>query len=112
MEAKATVKNIRISPRKVRTVLGLIRNKNILQAFACLDSVHRSAAPVIKTLLKSAVANADDLHPGIDVDNLIVREAFANEGATLKRFRARAMGRGARINKRTTHITIVVSTPA
>ncbi|MGK5090735.1 50S ribosomal protein L22 [Deltaproteobacteria bacterium TL4] len=107
MEARATIKNVRISPRKVRLVLDLIRNQEVSTALGYLDNTHRSAVPVIRELLKSAVANADDLY-GVDVDSLVIREAYANQGTILKRFRARAMGRGARINKRTSHITVVV----
>ena len=108
MEARALARNVRIAPRKVRLVLDLIRGKDVVQALAFLDATHRKAAPVVKTLLKSAIANADELHPQVDVDNLIITATYADEGSTLKRFRARAMGRGARINKRTCHITLVV----
>ncbi|MBF0279593.1 MAG: 50S ribosomal protein L22 [SAR324 cluster bacterium] len=108
MESRALAKNVRITPRKVRLVLDLIRGKDVVQAFAYLDATHRKAVPVVRTLLKSAIANADDLHPDVDVDNLIIKRAYADEGPTLKRFRARAMGRGARINKRSSHITLVV----
>lgn len=109
MEARAIAKNVRITPRKVRLVLDLIRGKDVVQAFAYLEATHRKAVPVVRTLLKSAIANADESHPGVDVDSLVIKEAFANEGATLKRFRARAMGRGARINKRSSHITLIVA---
>lgn len=109
METRAIARDVRIAPRKVRLVLDLIRGKDVVQAFAYLDATHRKAVPVVKTLLKSAIANADELHPDVDVDDLVVKEAYANEGPTLKRFRARAMGRGARINKRSSHITLVVS---
>ncbi len=108
MEARALVRNVRIAPRKARLVLNLIRRKDVLQALAFLEATHRKAVPVVKTLLKSAIANADEIHPHVDVDNLIIIAAYADEGATLKRFRARAMGRGARINKRTSHITLIV----
>lgn len=108
MQAKAVAKNVRISTRKVRLVLDLIRGKDVVTAFAYLDATHRKAVPVIKTLLKSAVANADNLFPETDVDSLVITSAFANEGATLKRFRPRAMGRASRILKRTSHITLVV----
>lgn len=109
METRAIAKNVRIAPRKVRLVLDLIRGKDVVQALAYLDATHRGAVPVVKTLLKSAIANADELHPEVDVDDLIVKTAFADEAPTLKRFRARAMGRGARINKRSSHVTLIVS---
>ncbi len=108
METRAIVRDIRITSRKVRLVLNLIRGKDVVQAFAYLDATHRKAVPVVRTLLKSAIANANDLHPDVDVDNLVIKRAYADEGPTLKRFRARAMGRGARINKRSSHITLVV----
>jgi len=108
METRAIARNIRITSRKVRLVLDLIRGKDVVQAFAYLDATHRKAVPVVRALLKSAIANANDLHPDVDVDNLIIKRAYADEGQTLKRFRARAMGRGARINKRSSHITFVV----
>lgn len=109
MEARAIARNVRIAPRKVRLVLDLIRGKDVVQALAYLEATHRKAVPVVKTLLKSAIANADELYPGMDVDNLVIKEAYANEGPTLKRFRARAMGRGARIYKRSSHITLIVA---
>jgi large subunit ribosomal protein L22 len=108
MQAKSKVKNVRIAPRKVRLVLDLIRGKNVTTAFAYLEATHRAAVPVVRHLLKSAIANAEDLFPEVDVDALVVKEVYADGGATLKRFRPRAMGRGARINKRTSHITLVV----
>ena len=108
MKAKAVAKNVRISTRKVRLVLDLIRGKEVVTAFAYLDATHRRAVPVVKNLLKSAVANADNLYPGTDVDSLVIKSAFADEGSTLKRFRPRAMGRAGKILKRTSHITLVV----
>ncbi|MBF0287208.1 MAG: 50S ribosomal protein L22 [SAR324 cluster bacterium] len=108
MEARAIARNVRIAPRKVRLVLDLIRGKDVDQALAYLDATHRKAVPVIKALLKSAIANAGELNPDIDVDNLVIKEAYADKGATLKRFRARAMGRGARVNKYSSHITLIV----
>ncbi|MBF0236190.1 MAG: 50S ribosomal protein L22 [SAR324 cluster bacterium] len=108
MEARATLKNIGISPRKVRMVLDLIRGKDVNTAFAYLNATHRGAVPIIRELLKSAVANADNLYPGTDVDSLKIVTAYADAGATLKRFQPRAMGRGMRILKRTSHVTLVV----
>ena len=109
MEAKAIARNIRISPRKVRLVLDLIRGKNVTTAFAYLQSTHRGAVPIIRNVLHSAVANAESKESHIDVDSLVVKYAYADAGTTLKRFRAMSMGRGSRINKRTSHITVVVS---
>ena len=108
MEAQATVKNVRMSARKVRLVLDLIRNQEANRAFAQLNATHRRAVPIVRTLLASAIANAEQKDSNLDVDSLIVKEAYANEGATLKRFRPRAMGRAGSILKRTSHITLVV----
>jgi len=108
MLAKATVKNVRISPRKVRLVLDLIRNKTAVEALAYLNNTHRAAVPVVRTLLRSALSNAEQKDSNVEVDELSVTEAYANEGPSLKRFRPRAMGRASRIKKRTSHITLVV----
>ena len=108
MEAIATAKNVRISSRKVRLILNLVKGKGINTAFAYLASTHQAAVPFVVNLLKSAVANAEQHFPEVNIDNLKILAAYANEGPTLKRFRPRAMGRGARINKRTSHITLIV----
>ncbi|WP_251942572.1 50S ribosomal protein L22 [Staphylococcus sp. Marseille-Q5304] len=108
MEAKAVAKTIRIAPRKVRLVLDLIRGKSAGEALAILKLKNKASSPVVEKLLMSALANAEhnyDMNP----DQLVVKEAYANEGPTLKRFRPRAQGRASAINKRTSHITIVVS---
>lgn len=107
MEARATLRNLRISPRKVRLVLDLIRNMDVATAFAYLDGLHRNAVEPIRKVLKSAIANAENNFKA-DVDELVIKEAFADEGTTLKRFRPRAMGRATPIRKRTSHITLVV----
>ena len=111
MEAKAIARNIRVSPRKVRLVLDLIRGQNVVSALGYLTNVNRSASLPVKTLLKSAIANSDQKNENIDVDSLIVKTAFADEGPSLKRFQPRAMGRAGKILKRTSHITIVVDLP-
>lgn len=108
MEARATLKNLRISPRKVRQVLDLIRQKDVETALAYLDATHRGAVEPVRKVLRSAIANAEELFPEVDVDELIVRAAYANEGPTMKRFRPRAMGRATPIRKRTSHVTLVV----
>jgi large subunit ribosomal protein L22 len=108
MVAKAHVKYIRMSSRKADIVNALIRGKSIGEAFAILRHTPKAASIVLEKLLKSAVANAENNH-NMDVDKLYVSEAFSTQGPTLKRFRARAMGRGVRILKRTCHITIVVA---
>ncbi|SEN74310.1 LSU ribosomal protein L22P [Mesobacillus persicus] len=108
MQAKAVLNTVRIAPRKARLVLDLIRGKQVGEAVAILKLTPKAASPIIEKLLKSALANAEHNYE-MDVNNLVVSQAFANEGPTLKRFRPRAQGRASAINKRTSHITIVVS---
>ena len=108
MEARAIAKTVRITPRKARLVADLIRGKEVGVAYAILKNSDKKAAEIIEKVLKSAVANADH-NLNLDVDELFVKEAFVNEGTTLKRFRARARGSASRINKRTSHITVVVA---
>ena len=108
MQAKATAKTVRIAPRKVRLVVDLIRGKDVGEAIAILKHTNRSASPVVEKVLKSAIANAEHNYE-MDPDNLYISEAYVNEGVTLKRFRPRAQGRASKIDKRTSHITLVVS---
>ena len=107
-QAKAIARTVRIAPRKVRLVVDLIRGKQIGEAVAILRHTPKAASPVVEKVLKSAVANAEHNYD-LDVNNLVVSEVFVDEGPTLKRFRPRAQGRASAINKRTSHITIVVS---
>lgn len=106
--AKATAKMVRVSARKVRLVLDTIRNKSVAEAFAILKFTPNGAASDVEKVLKSAVANAEN-NFDLDRASLVVGEAFANEGPTLKRFRPRAKGSASPINKRTSHITVVVT---
>ncbi|MBA3926299.1 50S ribosomal protein L22 [Listeria sp. FSL L7-1582] len=106
--AKAVAKTVRIAPRKVRLVIDLVRGKQVGEAIAILKLTPKAASPVIEKVLKSAIANAEHNYD-LDVNNLVISEAFVDEGPTLKRFRPRAMGRASAINKRTSHITVVVS---
>jgi len=108
MQAKAIANTVRIAPRKVRLVVDLIRGKQIGEAFAILRLTPKASSPVVEKVLKSAVANAEHNYD-LDINKLIITEVFVDEGPTLKRFRPRAMGRASAINKRTSHITIVVS---
>ncbi|GAA0503532.1 50S ribosomal protein L22 [Virgibacillus sp. MSP4-1] len=108
MQAKAVAKTVRIAPRKARLVVDLIRGKEVGEAFAILNHTNRAASPIVEKVLKSAVANAEHNYE-LDPDNLVISEAFVNEGVTLKRFRPRAQGRATQINKRTSHITVTVS---
>lgn len=108
MEARAIAKTVRIAPRKARLVADLIRGKKVGEAYAILKNTDKKASEIIEKVLMSAVANADH-NLNLDVNTLFVKEAFVNEGTTLKRFRARAKGSASRINKRTSHITVVVA---
>ncbi|MEK4701648.1 50S ribosomal protein L22 [Solibacillus silvestris] len=107
-QAKAIARTVRIAPRKVRLVVDLIRGKQIGEAVAILRHTPKAASPVVEKVLKSAVANAEHNYE-LDINNLVVSEIFVDEGPTLKRFRPRAQGRASAINKRTSHITVVVS---
>ena len=108
MEAKAHMKYARISPRKVVIVCDLIRGKDTKTAKAILAQTPKAASELMLKLLSSAVANAENNH-NMDPDNLYVSETYANPGPILKRIRPVARGRAHRINKRTSHITIVVA---
>ena len=106
--AKAMARTVRVSPRKTRLVLDLIRGKNVADAIAILKFTPNKAARIVEKTLNSAIANAEN-NFGLEKANLVVSEIFANEGPTMKRFRPRAKGSASPINKRTTHVTVVVS---
>ncbi|MBH9991552.1 50S ribosomal protein L22 [Lactobacillus sp. W8092] len=106
--AKAVAKTVRIAPRKARLVVELIKGKTVAEALAILQFTPRAGSPIVAKVLKSAIANAEHNYD-LDAQNLIVSEAYVNEGPTLKRFRPRAKGSASPINKRTSHITVVVS---
>jgi len=108
MQAKAVANTVRIAPRKARLVVDLIRGKQVGEAVAILKLTPKAASPIVEKVLKSAIANAEHNYE-MHINNLVVEQAYVNEGPTLKRFRPRAMGRASQINKRTSHITIVVS---
>lgn len=108
MEAKATAKYVRVTPRKADQVLQLIRGKRVDQVTEILDFTPKHVAKVIGKVLKSAVANAVAMEGKINVEHLHVKEAVAGAGPSLKRFLPRAQGRATPIIKRTSHITIVV----
>ena len=109
MEAKAHLKYVRISPRKVQIVLDLIRGKDVAVAAAILRNTNKMVSTDIEKLLKSAVANADHNY-GMDIEKLYVAECFVTPGIlkNMKRVRPRAQGRAFRILKRTSHVTIVL----
>ena len=108
MEAKAHLKYARISPRKVSIVCDLIRGKDVKMARAILENTPKAASELLIKLLGSAVANAEN-NFGLDPEKLYVSETYANPGPILKRGMPRAQGRMYRINKRTSHITVVVA---
>ena len=108
MEVKAKLKSARISPQKCRLVADQIRGLPVERAINLLTFSNKKAAVLIKEVLNSAVANAEH-NDGMDVDTLLVSTVFIDEGPTMKRFEARAKGRGNRILKRTSHITVKVA---
>ncbi|MBS3955958.1 MAG: 50S ribosomal protein L22 [Clostridiales bacterium] len=107
MEARAVARYVRVSPRKARLVVDLIRGKSVDEAAAILTFTPRAAAEVVEKVLMSAVANAEK-NLKIRRDSLVVATTFVDEGPTLKRIRPRAQGRAFKIGKRTSHITVVV----
>ena len=115
MEAIAKVRNIRVTPQKARRVVNLIRGKQATEALGILKFAPQAASEPIYKLVAAAVANAkvkgEQVGTIVDEDDLVVSAAFVDEGVTLKRFRPRAQGRAFKINKRTSHITVVVATP-
>ncbi|NOY68655.1 MAG: 50S ribosomal protein L22 [Deltaproteobacteria bacterium] len=107
MEVNATAKYMRISPQKVRKIVGAVKGQPVEMGMNRLKFMPQKAAAMVAKILNSAIANADQ-HPDVDVDSLVIRNIVVNEGPMLKRFRARARGRSSRILKRTSHITVVV----
>lgn len=116
MEAKAKARYLRVTPQKARRVVDLIRGQQATEALAVLKFAEQSASDPIYKLVASGIANArvqaDKLGEAFDENELVISEAFVDEGPTMKRFRPRAQGRAYRINKRTSHITVVVATPS
>ena len=108
MEARAIAKGVRIPPRKARLVIDLIRGKNVQEADKILNNINKEAARLIRKVLTSAVANAEN-NASMDKTKLYVKEAFVNEGQTLKRMKFGSRGHVDPIKKRTSHITVVVS---
>ena len=107
MEATAKVTYVRIAPRKVQIVLDLIRNKPVEEARAILKHTPKAACEPLAKLLNSAIANAET-NNNMDVTRLYVAKCYVCQGPTLKRIRPRAQGRAYRINKKTSHITMVL----
>lgn len=108
MEARAQARFIRVTPRKARRVVDLIRGMDAAEAQAVLRFAPQAASEPVGKVLASAIANAEHNNK-LDADTLYVSRAWVDEGPTLKRFRPRAQGRAYRINKRTSHITVIVA---
>ncbi|MBW1731671.1 MAG: 50S ribosomal protein L22 [Deltaproteobacteria bacterium] len=107
METRAIARYVRISPRKARLVMDQIRGRRVEEALNMLTFAPQKAARIIKKLVQSAVANAEQ-NSNVDVDALYIKRIYADEGPTLKRFRPRALGRATRIRKRTSHLTVIL----
>jgi len=107
-EAQAVLRNLRISPQKLNLVATMIRGLDANKAIATLSFSRRRIAGDVKKVLQSAIANAENNH-SLDIDKLIVKEAYVGKGLVMKRFHARARGRGARIIKPFSHLTILLS---
>ena len=115
MEAKASARYIRVTPMKARRVVNLIRGQQANEALAILKFASQAASEPVFKVLESAVANArqkaDREGLAFKQEDLVVSAAYVDEGPTMKRFQPRAQGRAYRINKRTSHVTVVVATP-
>jgi len=112
MEAQAQKKYLRSSPRKMRLVIDMIRNKSVAEAFGILKFSTKLAARDAEMLLRSAVSNLSNLEDGITLDNedVYIKRAYVDQGPTMKRIRPAPMGRAYRVRKRSNHLTIVVAT--
>lgn len=107
MEVKAVLRHVRTSSQKVRTIVDAVKGQPVESGLNTLKFMPQKAAKIVAKLIRSAVANADE-NLGIDVDSLVIKNVIADQGPTLKRFRARARGRGTQILKRTSHITVIL----
>lgn len=110
MASKAMARFARISPRKARMIVDLVRGKKAADALQMLSFTQKAGAPWVRRLIESAVANARQANPSVDVDTLFVTTAFVDKAAnsTMRRWRPRAMGRATRIQKGVSHITVVL----
>jgi large subunit ribosomal protein L22 len=107
METRAVARFVRISPRKIRLIMDQVRGKQVGEALNMLSFAPQRGARILRKLLNSAVANAEQ-NADVDVDSLYILRVYADEGPTLKRWRPRALGRATRIRKRTSHLTIIL----
>jgi len=108
METRAVAKFVRISPRKIRLVMDQVRGKQVGEELNMLSFAPQRGARILKKLVNSAIANAEQ-NTGVDVDSLYIMRGYADEGPTLKRWRPRAQGRATSIRKRTSHLTVVLN---
>jgi large subunit ribosomal protein L22 len=104
--SKAKLRYIRVAPRKARLVADLIRGRDVDEALRMLTFTRKKSAPMISKLISSAVANATEIDPTVDVDDLFVKTIYVDGGPTLRRYLPRAQGRATRILKKTSHITV------
>ncbi|WP_250505357.1 50S ribosomal protein L22 [Bowdeniella massiliensis] len=115
MEAKAQARYVRVTPMKARRVIDVVRGKGAVEAIDILRFAPQAAAGTVRKVLESAIANArvkaDQASESFNENDLVVLAAYVDEGPTMKRFRPRAKGAAGRINKRTSHITVVVGAP-
>ena len=109
MQTRAVAKYVRVSPRKARIVVDTIRGKDVVEALDILRFNERAVSEVVLKVVNSAAANAEHNY-GVRAENLVIKEAYVDEGPTMKRYRPRAKGAASPINKRTSHITVVVAT--
>ena len=109
MEARAEARYIKISPQKARLVVDLIRGQKAGDAINILRTTNKRIAPSVEKVLRSAIANAENRHNDVDVDKLVVTEAYVNEGPRMKRVRPAPMGRAYRYQRRLSHIVIAVA---
>ncbi len=110
MESTAQLRFLRMAPRKVRLVADLVRGRPVGQALAILKFTPKAASLPVSKLLQSAIANATDRSEGrVDVDRLVVKTIFVDQATTLRRFITRSHGRGTRINKKTSHVSVVLA---
>lgn len=110
MEARAVVRHIHMSPRKMRVVVNMVRGERVEEALNVLRFMPKKAAGIIVKALESAAANAEDKSGGeVDIDSLTVKRIYVDGGPIIKRWMPRAMGRATRLNHRTSHLTVVVS---
>jgi large subunit ribosomal protein L22 len=109
MEARAEARYVRISAQKARLVVDLIRGRNAGEAINILRATNKRIAPTVEKVLRSAIANAENRSADVDVDKLVVSEAYVNEGPRMKRIRPAPMGRAYRYQRRMAHIAITVA---